>query len=277
MYKDFYRFAEKPFEDVLNPKFFYRTPAYQKMVTSLLAWVRDGHGFAVITGEAGTGKTLFIQSFLSSLGEKTKSIVVPNPAATFKELLKQLFWSLGQPVENETRAALLHRFMKYLKQFREQGDTLLVVLDECQDLSDQVLEDVQHFLGLKSKPIRAVLVGQPDLTGNIEAPGLLRLRQGISLRLQMKPLTEEETRQYLAFRLHGAGGNPELFTPKAVSLLYRYTRGIPSLINHVCDNALRLGYTHNQRRIDADLIEETIRNLDGPGTSRKIFSPSSFR
>ena len=163
MYTEFYRFSEKPFEDILDPRFFYRTPGCQKNLTSILTWTKEGNGFAVITGEAGTGKTLFIQTLSGLLGEKTRTVVVPNPAATFKEMLKQIFRSLDQPAREETKTALLHRFMRYLKRLAEQGETLVIVLDESQDLSHQVLEDVQHFFGLKSKPIRTILVGQPGL------------------------------------------------------------------------------------------------------------------
>jgi type II secretory pathway predicted ATPase ExeA len=292
MYTEFYRLSEKPFEDVLDPRFFYRTRDCQKSFTSMLTWAKQGHGFALVTGEAGTGKTLFVQTLLSHFEEKTRTVFIPNPAATFKEMLTQILRSVEdrsledrsfedrspeQPVREETQTALLRRFMRYLRQLGEQGETFVIVLDECQDLSRQVLEDVQHFLGPKSKPVRTILVGQPGLESLLESAGLNRLRQAISIRVRTMAFSKEESLGYMAWRLRAAGGRIRLFTPKAVSLIFRYSGGVPGLVNHVCDNALRSGFAMNLKEIDVDLIEKTIRNLDGPETPEQVLSPETGR
>jgi general secretion pathway protein A len=273
MYTDFYQFSEKPFEDNPDPKFLYLTPPYQEIFASIFTWIKEGHGFAVITGEAGIGKTFFIHALVSHLDEKINPILVLNPIITFKDLLKEILLVLKQPIREETETALFHRFTGFLDQMMAQDKTLLIILDEAQGFNDQTLEGIERFLDLRSKPIRIIFVGQPHFDERLNSPGLRRLGQKIKIKQQIKPFTEEESRGYIDHRLRLVGSSSEIITQKAISMICSYTQGISSLINHVCDNALRVGCTMSREKIDVDIIEKVIQNLEGPRITPKIFPP----
>ena len=270
MYTDFYQFSEKPFEDNPDPKFLYLTPSYQKALASLLTWIREGHGFSAITGEAGTGKTYFIHALVNHVDEKVKTIIILYPTITFKELLKQILLELNQPVRENTEAALFYQFTRFLDQLTTEDKTLLIIFDEAQGLNDKTLEGIARFFDLRSKPIRIIFVGHPHFDERLSSPGLSKLGKGIKVKHRIKSFTEVESRGYIDHRLRLVGSTSPIFTPKAISMICSYTQGIPSLINHVCDNAFRVGFTMNQGKIDMDIIEEVIQNLAGPGVPPKI-------
>jgi len=273
MYNEFYRFSENPFEDIPDPKFLYLTPYFVKALNSLLAWVKGDNGIVVITGEAGTGKTLLAHILLSYLDERTKTILLPNPILPFKELLIEIFSELNLPIQEETGTVLLHRLMRYLNQIKSKGETLLIVLDEAQGLSDQVLEEIQSFFTLRSKPTQIILLGQPHIESILSSPGLRKLSQEIKIRLQIPPFTGVESQGYIHHRLRLVGSHLTPFTPKAISLICHNTQGIPRLINHVCDNALRAGCAANKKSVDVDIIQKVIHNLEGPMPDKKTLLP----
>ena len=276
MYTDFYQFSEKPFEDNPDPKFLYLTPSYQKALASILTWIREGHGFAVITGEAGTGKTFFIHVLVSHLDEIINPILILNPVITSNDLLKQILLESNQPVRENTETALFHQFTRFLDQMMAQGKILLIILDEAQDLNDRALEGIERFLNLGSWPIRVIFVGQSHFDERLNSIGLRRLGQEIKAKQEIKPFTEEESRKYIDRRLRLVGSSSEIITSKALSMICSYTQGIPKLINHVCDNALWVGYTMNRKKIDVDIIEKVVQNLKGPRIIPKIL-PSRQR
>jgi general secretion pathway protein A len=261
---DFYQFSEKPFENTPDPKFLYLAPSHLDIFASILTWIKEGHGFAAITGEAGTGKTFFIHALLSHLDEKVTPILVLNPVITFRDLLMQILLVLKQPTREKSESTLFHRFTGFLDQMMAQDKTLLIILDEAQDLNDRTLEDIERFLDLTSKPIRIIFVGQPHFDERLNSMGLRRLGQKIKIKQKIKPFTEEESRRYIDHRLRLVGSSSEILTPKAISMICSYTQGISSLINHVCDNALWVGCTMNREKIDVDIIEKVIQNLEGP-------------
>jgi len=266
---DFFQFSEKPFEDNPDPKFLYLTPSYQEIFTSILTWIKEGHGLAVITGEAGVGKTFFIHALVSHLDEKITPVLVPNPVMTFKDLLEAILLVLTQPIREKSETALFHRFTGFLDQMMAQDKTLLIILDEAQGLNDRILEDIECFLDLKSKPMKVIFVGQPHFDGRLNSMGLRRLGQKINIEQKIKPFTQEESRGYIDHRLRLVGSSSEIITPKAISMICSYSEGISSLINHVCDNALWVSCTTNRGKIDVDIIKKVIQNLEGPRITRK--------
>ena len=262
MYTNFYHFSEKPFEDNPDPKFLYLTASYQEIFASILTWIKEGNGFAVITGEAGTGKTFFIHALVSHLDEKVTPILVPNPVVTFKDLLKAILLVLKQPTQEETETALFHRFTGFLDQMMAQGKTLLIILDEAQDLNDRILDGIERFLDLRSMLIRIIFVGQPHFDERLYSMGPRSLGQKIETKQKIRPFTEEESRGYIDHRLRLVGSSSEIMTPRAISMICSYTQGISSSINHVCDNALWVGCSMNREKIDVDIIEKVIQNLE---------------
>jgi len=261
---DFYQFSEKPFEDNPDPKFLYLTASYQEIFTSILTWAKEGNGFAVVTGEAGTGKTFLIHALIKHLNEKVTPILVPNPPTTIEDLLRTILLVLKQPTHEESETALFHRFTRSLDQMMAQDKTLLIILDEAQGLNDRILYDIERFLDLRSKLIRVIFVGQPHFDKKISSMDLRRHGQKIETKQKIKPLTEEESCGYIDHRLRLVGSSSEIMTPKAISMICSYTQGISNLINHVCDNALWVGCSMNRKEINADIIEKVIQNLEGP-------------
>ena len=262
MYTDFYQFSEKPFEDNPDPKFLYLTPSYQEALASILTWIREGHGFSAITGEAGTGKTYFIHALVNHVDEKVKTIVILYPSITFKELLKQILLELNQPFQENTETALFHQFTRFLDQLNTEDETLLIICDEAQALKDRTLEGIERFLDLRPKLIKIIFVGQPHFDERLNSMGLGGLRQKIKTKQKINPFTEEESRGYIDHRLRLVGSSSEIMTPRAISMICSYTQGISSSINHVCDNALWVGCSMNREKIDVDIIEKVIQNLE---------------
>ncbi len=273
MYTDYYRFSEKPFEDNPDPRFLYLAPSKQKIFASILTWIREGDGFAVITGETGVGKTFFIHALVSHLDENIRPILLLNPVATFRDLLEQILLELKQPAKRENEAVLFLRFMECLDQMKTQQRTCLIILDEAQDLGDHTLESMDRFLDLKDKGIRIILLGEPNLDERFNSPGLRRLARGITTRQNLQPLTEGESRGYIDHRLRLVGSSSEIMTPRALSMICSHARGIVTSINHVCDYALWVGWTLNREKIDVDIIEKVIQNLEGPRIAPKILPP----
>lgn len=273
MYTNFYRFSEKPFEDTPDPKFLYLTPTYQKALASIKTWVKEDHRLAAITGEAGTGKTLLIYALLNHLDEKIKTVMILNPTMTFKDLLKQILLELGEVIREKSTEGLLHQFLQYLDQIKAKNQTLLIIFDEAQDFSEQTLEDLHHFFNPELKLIHIIFVGQPGFQHKLNSPGLRNLGQRIKIRHHMRSFTDNESHEYMDHRLRLAGSSSEIFTPKAIAMIHRYTQGTPSLINHVCDNAFRIGYTLKRGKIDLDIIQKVIQNLEGPKVTPKIMLP----
>jgi general secretion pathway protein A len=261
---DFYQFSEKPFEDNPDPKFLYVTASYQGILDHILTWIKDGNGCAVITGDAGTGKTFFIHALVNHLDEKVIPILVQNPVTTLEDLLKAILFVPGQPTHEKSKTGLFRRFRGFLNQMMAQDKTLLIILDEAQGLNDQILDHIERFFDMRSKRIRIIFVGQPRLNGRLNSLGLRRLGQKIETKQKLKPFTEEESCGYIDHRLRLVGSGSEIMTPKAISMICSYTQGVSSLINHVCDNALRVGCTMNRKRINVDIVEKVIQNLEGP-------------
>ncbi len=275
MYTDYYRFSEKPFESNPDPRFFYLAPSNQKIFASVLTWIREGDGFAVVTGEAGVGKTFFINALVRHLDESIIPVLILNPVTTFKNLLEQIFLGLKRPTREGTEADLFDQFTESLALMKAQSKSLLTILDEAQDLNDQILRGLERLADLRENPIRIIFVGNPDLNERLNAISarLRKLGQKITAKRHLEPFTERESRGYIDHRLRLVGGSSEIITPGALSMICSYTRGISTSINHVCDYALWVGWTLNRERIDVDIIEKVIQNLEGPRTALKTFPP----
>jgi general secretion pathway protein A len=270
MYNEFYGFSEKPFEVVPNSKFIYLTPHDQNLLDSLISGIKDREEFISITGAAGTGKTALLYHFLNTLKNKVKGVLILRPIHNFRKLLKDILWELDLSPTHEGKIDPYHQLINYLEQVRDRGEQLVIIIDEAQSLSREVMEELQVFIDRVPKIIQIIFVGQSVFEDKLNSSGLRSLKQRIKIRLQMKPLSEEESSDYIDHRLRLVGRSIfELFTPRAISLVYDYTQGIPLVINILCDNALRVGYELTQKRIDVDIIQKVIEELEGPGSPKR--------
>lgn len=270
MYEKFYRFSEKPFECAPNPKFLYLTPSHQKALASMIHGIKEQAGFTVITGEVGTGKTTLIHSLLNTIDKKIRTVFVFHTTITFKELLRNILLDLDFRIVKESEAELLRQLSQYLSHLT--GDELLaIIIDEAQNLSQEVMEGLQIFCDLEPKLIQVVLVGQPELDDTLNSQALSRLNHEIRIRRKIKPLSQTESKEYIDHRLRLAESSiSAAFTPEAISAICNYARGIPRVINILCDNALLTGYGLSRRKVDADIIYEVIKEMGGPISQKSI-------
>ena len=273
MYNEFYGFSEKPFELTPDPKFLYFTSSHRKVLSSLVNGVRNRKSFITVIGEVGTGKTTLVHSLLNNLDEKVKTAFVFHTTITFNDLLRIILWELGLIVREEGATGLLHQLIQYLTQIAARGESVAIIIDEAQNLSQKVLEEIQMFHNLQPRLTQFILVGQPELEDKLNSEVLRQLRQSIEIRCQIRALNEKESEEYIDHRLKLVGSSTSgIFTQKAIFTICSSAWGIPRIINVLCDNALLKGYSLSKKKIDVDIIREVIKDIKGPSLQRNIFS-----
>jgi len=270
VYNAFYGFRTAPFRVSPDPQFLFLTPRHREAFAGLVYAVSDAKGFAMLTGEVGTGKTTLVHAVLKQLGDRARSALVFNPNLSRRDLYRHLLAEFhlppGQSIVEHAR--VLQEFL--LGQFRE-GGRVVVVIDEAHGLSDEILEEIRllsNFETAQSKLLQVLLIGQPELSKRLEQPGLRQLRQRLAFRFDLLPLSFVETVAYVRLRLATAGGVKDLFTPRACVALYRFSGGVPRLINILCDTALVSGYARDETQIDGHLVRAAARDLKLPPLRR---------
>ncbi len=277
MYTEFYGFSEKPFELTPNPRFLYLTRSHREAQASILDGIRDRRGFISMLGGVGTGKTILIHSLLNRLDEKVRTVLIFHTTITFADLLGSILQELGLAPVSENRMDLLHQLIQHLVRMGRRGETLLLIIDEAQNLPAKVLEDLQMFCELESKGIQIVFVGQPELGDKLRSENLKRLRRSIRTRCQISGLSGAESREYIDHRLRLAGSSSSrIFSPEALSLICAYAQGVPRVINTLCDIALLKGARSFKKTIDVDIVREVIKNMEGPTPQRMMSSSSTI-
>mgnify|MGYP003681882887 CR=1 FL=1 len=235
--------------------------------------IAERKGFIVITGEVGTGKTTLIHTLLERLDESVKTALIFNPNLTLEDFFLSLFDEFGLKVQNPTKANFLIELNNFLiEQLSKNGNAALII-DEAQNLPPSILEEIRLLLNLetsKDKLIQIVLSGQPELNRKLDLPELRQLKQRISVRYHIPPLNRKEVEEYIRGRLKAAGAEGfSIFADKAVEEIFNYSKGIPRLINILCDNSLLAGYAADQRQIDRKIVRECIGDLELKGKRPK--------
>jgi general secretion pathway protein A len=273
MYKNFYGLKEKPFEITPDPNFLYLSPGHREALAHLTYAVRERVGFTVITGEVGTGKTTLVQSLLSQLNGRTKSAYLFNPNLNTLDFLEYICEDLGLKVLRRSKGQYISQLYQLLLEYYAQGINVVLIIDEAHRLRAELLEEVRLLTNLetpKGKLLQVVLMGQPELNAILDRHEFRQLKQRVSLRYHLRALTKGETEHYIQSRLQKAGlVNPRIFSPKALSLVYQYSQGLPRLINILCDNALISGYAADRQIIDRKTIREVISSREGPTLNEK--------
>jgi general secretion pathway protein A len=266
MYKKFYGFSEKPFNTTPDSKFFFPSSKHSEALNSLVYAITERKGFVVITGEIGAGKTTVSRTLLNKLDLETKVALITNTHLTCKELIAQILEEFEVSYQPGTKQKLLSQLDSYLiKQMANNINTVLII-DEAQNLSSKVLEEVRMLSNLeteKEKLIQIILIGQPQLKAKLEHAKLEQFKQRISVFYHLHALSPSETQEYINFRLKLAGYYAnDIFTPDALNLIHSHSRGIPRIINIVCDSALLSGYIMNNKIITREIIVEVIKERD---------------
>jgi len=265
MYCEFYQLTERPFNVTPDPKFLYLNARYREAIASLNYGITQRKGFITLIGEAGTGKTTLLKRLLDDLDSKTKTVFIFNTNVTFEEILEYIFAEFDLPVHNGKKLYMLQRLNTFLLNELQGGGNVALLIDEAQDLEFSVLEDLRLLSNLetaKEKILQIVLSGQPELGQKLSNPILRQLRQRIGINCRLLPLSRDEISEYIHFRLQAAGSaDLKLFSREAEDQIYHFSRGIPRLVNVVCDNALVIGYALGRKRIAADVIKEAAADL----------------
>ena len=280
MYREFYHLTRSPFEMAPDPAFLVLGESHREGLATLVYGVQSRKGFVLLTGEVGTGKTTLLHSLLAQLDSTTASAFIFNPRLEPLDFFHLLFEDFGIEKKCRTKAEYLLALNDFLIERLERNETALLIVDEAQNLSSEMLEEVRLLSNLEtpsSKLLQIMLVGQPELGDLLAEPALRQLRQRIVLRHHLRPFDEKELDVYITERLRVAGHTgTEIFTRSARRKLYAVTGGIPRLVNIVCDGAMLAGYAQEKRKIDGAVILDVARGLELiPGTGRQGGSTGS--
>lgn len=266
MYEKFYGFSEKPFNTTPDSKFFFPSDKHSEALNSLIYSINERRGFVVITGEIGAGKTTVSRALLNSLDHNTKVAVITNSHLTQKELIMNILEELEVEYKPGPKQKLLSQLNAFLIEQLRSDINIVLIIDEAQNLTPKVMEEVRMLSNLeteKEKLIQIILIGQPQLKDKLSSPKLEQFKQRIALHYHLHGLTKEETRQYILHRLKLVSSNGvDIFSPKAMDTLHKHSRGIPRIINLVCDNALLSGYIAESKHITDKIVQQAIRERD---------------
>src|SRR6476661_5756962 len=275
MYEHYYGLDEKPFSLTPDPKYLYRSQSHASAFDLLQYAIRRREGFAVVTGDIGTGKTTLCRALLEKIDRTTFTALVLNPFLTEEDLLKRILQDFGVISRDELKAGRLAQVTKqelidslydFLLGLIPLKASAVLIIDEAQNLPLPVLEQIRILSNLetdKEKLLQIILVGQLDLQTLLRSPELRQLDQRVSIRYELKPLDREAVAAYVAHRLAIAGGSASVtFTPKALDHVHRLSAGIPRLINLICDRALLSGYSLHTDRITPDIVRHASDSLD---------------
>jgi general secretion pathway protein A len=265
MYEKYFGLREPPFNLTPNPRIFFSHSSWQEAFATLCYGVEQRKGIIVVTGEAGTGKTTLLKMFVQSAGATVQASCILDPHLNFVELLRCAFTVFGLSADAGDRPAIARRFHDYLLEQLAQDHLVVLLLDEAQDISDEVLNELSLLSDLENngaKLLQIIFVGQPEFESKLERPLFQRLKQRVALRSRLTPLDDEEIRPYIEFRLTAAGyrGNA-IFLDAAVERIGFYSKGIPRLINIICDHALLIACATSQTAIGAETIEDAADGL----------------
>ena len=267
MYLEYYGLKEPPFNLTPNPRFLFYSAKHREAFNHLLYGIRERKGFVQLTGEVGAGKTTLCRALLEQLGPEFSTALILNPVLDAEQLIKAIAIELNLQVKGLDRLETLAEINRFLLQQVEHHKDTVLIIDEAQDLTRELLEQVRLLSNLETderKLLQIILMGQPELRDRLNDHSLRQLRQRITVRFHLNPLKSSEVSQYIQHRLQvsGANGAPYFTTP-AVWLIYRYSRGIPRLINAVCDKCLLAGFVQQRGKIDYRMVRRAMRELEG--------------
>ena len=265
MYTAFYGLREKPFTLVPDPRYLFLAASHREALAHLLYGIDQSEGFISVTGEVGTGKTTICRTLLERLGAETEVAFLFNPSRSGIELLQDISAEFGLESGGLSRSELGAQLNRFLLRKKQEKRRVLLIIDEAQNLSESTLEQVRLLSNLETasqKLIQILLLGQPELDRKLDSPELRQLRQRISVRWGLNPLTAKETREYVRHRVHvAAGAERNLFSAGALRAIYKRTQGVPRLVNVLCDRVLLAGYVARAPQISAAIVKQAARDI----------------
>lgn len=266
MYCDFYGFSEKPFTITPNPHFIFLSSTHREAFARLLYGIDSHAGFISLTGEVGTGKTTMLRTLLSQFGpDRYRSALIFNPCLTAEQLLAAVCREFCLTAASQDSSSYLEALNAFLLEQNQASRTVVLVIDEAQNLAPDVLEQVRMISNLETerdKLIQIILAGQPELEDVLNRHDLRQLKQRIMVRCHLTPMSLVDTGDYINHRLRISGSRmPGLFSRGAIKLIYRFSRGIPRLINVVCEQALVIAWTRESQVVTPALCRQVLDEL----------------
>jgi general secretion pathway protein A len=267
MYKEFFGLRANPFNVNPDPRYLFLTRHTEEALACLTYGIQSRKGFVLLTGEVGTGKTTLINKLMEWLKlQQVATAFVFNSRLNVPQFLDYMMTDFGIPCESESKSQILQRLYNWLLDRYRAGETAVLIVDEAQNLSDEVLEEIRMLTNLETfteKLLQIVLVGQPELEVRLKQPQLRQLRQRLTLRAKTHPLSLEETRAYVQQRLRIAGAkNENIFEPDAVATIHRDSKGIPRVVNLICEHCLVSAFVDQKKTISVDIVDAVARDFD---------------
>ncbi len=274
MYTTHFGLREKPFNITTDPRFFYNNPVYEKAYTDLLSGILEHQGFMILTGEAGTGKTMLLRRLIASSDPKIRFVFFQNTSLSFDDLLSFTCEGLGLEVNDGEYLQKIQVLDKFLVAQLQEGKTIALVIDDAQNQEEEILENLlvlSNHWTRGDKLVQIVLAGLPEFERKLKQPSLSLLEQSIAVRCRLERLQDGEVSAFIRHRLHGVGYERDnLFAPEAIQRIAAYSRGIPRLIDALCGSALHIASLDAQQTVTADVVEEGVKYcalcLTQPGT-----------
>lgn len=267
MYLEYYGLTEPPFNITPNPRFLFYSAKHREAFNHLLYGIRERKGFVQLTGEVGAGKTTLCRALLDQLGENFSTALILNPALDADQLIRAVGMEFGLNVKGLDRLETIAEINHFLLEQMAQGRDSVLIIDEAQNLTNDLLEQVRLLSNLETderKLLQIVLMGQPELRERLNQHSLRQLRQRITVRYHLRSLKYFEVGQYIQHRLHISGGKgPPYFSASALWRIHRYSQGVPRLINALSDKCLLAGFVHARTKIDYWMVGKAIRELEG--------------
>jgi general secretion pathway protein A len=266
VYLDFYGLRQAPFDITPNPRFLFHSTKHREAFNHLLYGIRERKGFVQLTGEVGAGKTTLCRALLEQLDGHYSTALILNPVLNADELMKAIATEYGLNVKGLDRMETIATISDFLLKQTLAGKETVLIIDEAQNLTEDLLEQVRLISNIETddrKLLQIVLMGQPELRDRLNNHRLRQLRQRITVRYHLAPLTRKEVGQYIQHRLMLAGSGGPDFTGPAVWRVFGYSKGIPRLVNALCDKALLAGFVERSHRINYRMVGRAICELEG--------------
>ncbi|MCP4118785.1 MAG: AAA family ATPase [Desulfobacteraceae bacterium] len=269
MYTEFYGFKEKPFHLVPNPAYLYLSPRHQNALTYLEYGLAEKVGFIMLTGEIGMGKTTLVRHILNDIESDMDVAVIFNTNVLSDDLISLILTEFEIKHDQQmTKAKSLELLYKFLIDKYAKGRKVLLIIDEAQNLSDELLEEIRMLSNLQTDEdmlLQIMIVGQPELREKIESPRLEQFAQRIAVSYHLSPMDKDETHGYIAHRLKKAGGREDIFDDSAVEIVFENSAGIPRRVNLLCDAALVYGFADNAETVTGSIVSQVIQDKGGMG------------
>ena len=270
VYLSHYNFFEKPFQIAADPKFIWLGEKHAEALATLQYGLQGNKGIILITGDVGTGKTVIINTLLKKIDDSVIAVKIPDPGLDPIDLYNILSIEFKINRKFSSKGSFLSHLTPYLHETYRQDKTILLIIDEAQNISYELLEEIRLFSNIEladTKLINIFIVGQNELDPIIDENRNKAFKQRISIRYHLDPLNNSETHEYITHRLKVAGSDKEIFTSKAMNQIHFFSAGFPRLINAICDLALLTGYSVDKSQIDERIIKECARELKLSGES----------